>query len=285
MKNLMITTALCCAATGAAAELTYGSAFVNHHNFENDGGNIDLTTLGGAAEFRLNQLTFSGEFNRIDGEGEALDFGSVGVGYALPNGVTLGADYTRFDFGGDSADILSGYALYSFSAYTLGLSAGDSSDLSDTTYSVFGAWDVSPEGTVGADLIRLEGENIVAAYADYDLANYNLQADAIVTGEAELFAVSGAYDLGNNFSVTGSLSSLDVDGDGLTAFSVGGAYEFVPGAKAELAVGRLNVDGGANVNRLSLGVNYEFGRKTSKRRTLSNVVGTLANGTLGLTDF
>jgi hypothetical protein len=285
MKNLLITTALCCAATGAAAELTYGSAFANHHNFENDNGNVDLTTLGGAAEFRLNEFTISGEINRIDGGGDELDFGSVGVGYALGNGVTLGADYSRLSLAGVNADVLSGYAYYTFGTYTLGLSAGDSSDLSDTTYSLFGAWDVSPDGTVGADIIRVEGETLLAAYATYDLGIYSLQADAILQDQVDLFAISGSYDLGNNFSVIGSLSSVDLDGDGLTAYSIGGAYEFLPGAKVELAVARLDADVGDNVDRLTLGVNYEFGKRTSKRRTLSNVLGTAVNGTLGLTDF
>lgn len=285
MKKLMITTALCCAATGAAAELTYGSAFANRHNFDNGSAIGDLNTFGGGAEFRLNQFTISGEINRIDGDGGALDFGSIGVGYALPNGVTLGLDYSGLDIDIANIEVLSGYAFYTFGSYTLGLSAGDSSDLSDTTYSVFGAWDVSPSGTVGADVIRVEGDTLLAAYAVYDLESYSLQADAIVQDDVELFAISGSYDLGNNFSLLGSLSSVDLDGDGLTAISFGGAYEFVPGAKVELAVGRLNLDGADNVDRLSLGVNYEFGKRTSKRRTLSNVFGTIANGSLGLTDF
>ena len=287
MKNLLITTALCLAATGASAELTYGSAFAKFHNFDGDGGSADLRAFGGGIEYRANNLTFSGDIGRIDAgsSNTGFDFGSLGVAYMLQNGVTLGLDYSAFSVDGDDTDILSAYAMYSFGDYTIGLSAGDSSDLSDTAYSVFGAWDVAPTGTVGLDLIRVEGETAVAAYADYALERYSLNADAVKFDTLRVFSVSGAYDLGNSISVIGALATADEDGDGLTAVSLGAQYEFVPGANVEVAVGRINVDGGDKVDRLSLGLNYEFGKRTSKRRTLSTILGGATGSALGLTDF
>lgn len=286
-QNLLITTALCLAATGASAELTYGSAFVKSHNFDSNDGSGDLRTFGGGIEYRTNNFTFSGDIGRIDGEGETdgLDFGSVGVGYTLQNGVTIGLDYSTFSVEDDSTDVISAYAMYSFGAYTVGLSAGDSSDLSDTAYTVFGAWDVSDNGTVGADVIRVEGETGVSAYADYDLDRYSLAVDAYKFDTLRVFAVSGAYDFGNKISIIGSLAGADEDGDGTTALSVGAQYEFVEGANVEFALGRINVDGGDNIDRMTVGLNYEFGKKTSKRRTLSTILVGATSQAFGLTDF
>lgn len=285
MKNLLITTALCFAATSASAELTYGSAFAKVHNFDGNGGSNDLATYNGAIEYRYDNLIFSGEVGKIDSDGGDFDFADFGLGYTLQNGVTIGLDYSGFDLEGEDADIVSAYAMYSFGAYTLGLSAGDSSDLEDTAYSIFGAWDVSSDGTVGADIIRLDGETLIAAYATYDLDRYSLDADVFSSDGLDVFALSGGYDLGNNFAVIGSLSIADLDGDDLKALSVGAQYEFAPGANVELAVGRIDVDGGDNVDRLSLGVNYEFGKRTSKRRALGGILVDASASSLGLTDF
>lgn len=285
MKNLLITTALCLAATGASAELTYGSAFAKSHNFDGGGEDLDLTTFGGAIEYRFNNLTFSGEAGRVDVDADDLDFLDLGFGYTLQNGVTLGLEYSDFTVEDTDASIVSVYAMYTFGAYTLGLSAGDSSDLDDTAYSVFGAWDVSDSGTVGVDILRLDGETAVSAYATYDLDRYSLDADVFSTEGLDILTLAGGYDLGNNFSVIGSFALADLDGDNLTAFSIGGQYEFAPGANVELAVGRVDADGGDNIDRLTLGVNYEFGKRTSKRRALGGILVEATTSALGLTDF
>jgi len=288
MNTKLLMTALCCAAagfaTGASAELTYGKAFAKNFNFDGDGGSADLTALGGGIEYRAGSLTFSGEILNLDAEGEDLTIGSVGLGYLLQNGVTLGLDYTEFDIAGADAGVLSGYAQYSFGAYTLGLSAGDSSDLEDTTYSVYGAWDVSPTGTVGLDVVRLEGETLLAGYADYELQQYSLRADYLSLDGADLFSISGGYDLGNRFTVTGSLAIANQDDAELTGLTVGGEYEFAEGVSAELAVGRVNFEND-HANVLSIGLNYELGRKTSKRRTLGNIVANTSGSSFGLGSF
>jgi|GEM_PF-369260 hypothetical protein len=288
MKKTLLMTALCCAATGvatsASAELTYGNAFAKNYNFDGDGGSADLTALGGGIEYRTGSYVFSGELLNLDADGADLTIGSIGMGYTLRNGVTLGLDYAEFDIEGADAGILSGYAQYSFGAYTLGLSAGDSSDLSDTTYSIYGAWDVSPTGTVGLDVIRLEGETLFAGYADYELAQYSLRADLLSSDGSDLFSISGGYDLGNNFTVIGALAYAGDSGDDITGVSLGGQYEFVPGVNAELAVGRVNFEND-HANVLSLGLNYELGRKTNKRRTIGNILSDTSGAAFGIGSF
>lgn len=287
MKKLLITTALCCAATGAAAELTYGAAFAKYHNLDGDGGDLDVTTLGGAAEFRAGQFTFSGDFGNIDVDDGDFTFGSIGAGYLLQNGVTLGLDYTRFDLGdGDDLDLTAAYAFYSFGAYTIGVTAGDSSaDEDDEVYGVFGAWDVSDTGTVGFDLVRVGNENLLSAYADYDLAQYSLEADLFSVEDLNIVSLRGTYDLGNAFSLHGAVSVADLDGDDITTLAVGAGYEFAPGAKLEVEIARTDLDDAGDFDRLTVGIDYEFGKRTSKRRTLGGILATNAQVGLGLQDF
>jgi hypothetical protein len=289
MKTTLMMTLLCCAATGvatsASAELTYGKAYAKYYDF--DGGNSDLTALGGAIEARTGGLTFSANVLDLDTDLGGGTIASLGGGFELQNGVTLGLDYTdiSIDNDPDNVGILSAYAQYTFGVYTLGLSAGNSSDLSDTLYSVYGAWDVSPTGTVGVDVLRVEGETLVAAYADYDLEQYSLRADLVRDDGTSYFAVSGGYDLGNRFTVIGSLGVVDGDAGDLTGVSVGAQYELAAGVDAELSVGRLDVDGVGNANVLSVGLNYEMGRKTSKRRTLGDIAISTMASAAGLGSF
>ena len=52
-----------------------------------------------------------------------------------------------------------------------------------------------------------------------------------------------------------------------------------------LALGRLDFDSGEDVDQLTFGVNYELGRRTSKRRSLGNIFSSATGTFAGLTDF
>ena len=284
MKKLLLTTAICFAATSAAAEITYGMAFAKFHSLDDDGGDENLRTFGGGIEYRTNSFTFSGEIGRIDAGGDDLDLASVGFGYKLQNGVTFGLDHAEFDVGDADAGVTSLYASYGFSDYTLGLSIGESSDIDDTVYGVFGAWDVTPTGTVGLDYVSVDGESLTAAYVDYDLDRYNVQADVLLFDGVDVYSVAGSYDLGNRFSVIGSLSAFDFDGLDANAITVGVQYEIAEGANAELALGRISADEG-DVDLMTFGLSYEMGRRTNKRRTIGNILTSATGSIAGLTDF
>lgn len=285
MKKLFLVTGLCVAATSAAAELTYGTAFAKYHDLSGDGGDASLRTFGAGIEYRTNGFTFSGEFGRIDtGEGD-LDLWSLGLGYTLQNGVTIGLDHSEFEIADEDAGVTSIYASYAFGDYTLGLSAGDSSDLDDNVYSIYGAWDVTETGTVGLDYVRVGDEDLTSLYADYELDRYTLEADFVSLDDLDIYAIAGSYELGRGFSAIGSLAAFDLGDVDATAITVGVQYALAEGAAAELALGRIDVDDAGDVDLVTFGLNYELGRRTSKRRTLGNII-TSATGTIaGLTDF
>jgi hypothetical protein len=50
-------------------------------------------------------------------------------------------------------------------------------------------------------------------------------------------------------------------------------------------VGRIDVADFGNSNVLSIGMNYEMGRKTAKRRTLAEIVNTTTGAAAGLGSF
>ena len=286
MRFLLLTAAICMTAGAAAAELSYANVFAKRHNFDVDGaGDLDVNTYGGVIEYRYDNWTFSGELGRVDIEDLDLDFASVGAGYMMLNGVTLGLDHARFEVLNFDADVTSAYAMYTFGAYGLGLSAGGSSDLNDPVYSVFGAWDVTRDGRVGFDFVRLEEDNLLSAYADYNLDQYQVEADLITAEDFVLLAVSGAYDIGNGFSAIGSLSTFDAAGVDGNALTIGGQFSFAPGANVALALGRIDVDGAEDIDLVTFGLQYELGRKSSMRRTIANIFSDTTSSVAGLTDF
>lgn len=285
MKKLLLITCLSVTATSAAAELTYGTAFAKYHDLDGDGGDLSLRTFGVGAEFRTNAFTFSGEYGRIDTSGLDLDIWSLGVGYTLQNGVTFGLDHSEFAISDEDIGVTSIYALYGFGAYTLGLSIGDSSDVDDTVYSVFGAWDVTDTGTVGLDYVRVDGEGLTSLYADYDLDRYIVEADLVTLDGLDIYSVAGSYDLGRNFSVIGSLAAFDLGEVDANAFTIGVQYEIAEGAAAEFALGRIDVDDAGDIDLVTFGLSYETGRRTSKRRTLGNIINSATGTIAGLTDF
>ncbi len=284
-RTVLIATVITATASAAAAELTYGNLFAKHHNLDVDGvGSTDLTVFGGGIEYVAGAFTFSGELARFNLLGGDLDYASIAAEYRLNNGVSLGADYTSFDLLGTDVDLKSVFAYYDMGEYSLGLAIGDSSDLNDTVYTVFGSWDVSPTGTVGADITRIDDETLVSAFANYDLNAYNVQADLITTDGLDLVSVGGGYSFGNGFAAIGSLSYFDLAGLDGTSITVGGQYEYAEGANVELSAGRISTDAG-DVDHVSFGLNYELGGRTSGRRTLGNVIGSATGSFANLTNF
>jgi len=289
IRKIVLSAVLAMTASAAAAELTYGQAFVKYHRFDVDNGTgikLDVTSLGGGIEYRYNMFTFSGELGNVDIEGVDLTNGTVGVEYAFGGNAAVGIDYTKFDIEDIDADVTSVYAAFTTGAYTFGVAIGDSSDLDDTVYAAYAAWDVTPSGTVGLDIVHIDDETLYAGYADYDLAQYNVQADVLKLDEIELYSFAGGYDFGNRITAIGSLSFIDLGTFDARAITIGAQYEFVEGANVELALGRIKLDGAADdIDQVSVGVNYEMGRRSTKRRSLGNIVNSATGSLAGLTGF
>jgi hypothetical protein len=286
MKKLIVAAALGCVATSAAAELTYGTAFAKAHRLDVDGlGSADAESYGFGGEFRTGALTVSGELGNIDVEGLDLQFGSIGAGYSFGSGVTVGLDYTEFEILGIDDGVTSIYGTYSFDAYTLGAAIGETSEFDETVLNLFAAWDVTETGTVGLDIVHIDSDTLYAGYADYDADRYSVQADLVTVEDLDILALSGGYEVFDKVSVIGSFALADLGGLDVNAVTIGGQYEFTPGASLELALGRISPDMGDDIDLVTLGLSYEMGRRTSKRRTLGNIFSSATGSTFGLTDF
>lgn len=289
IRKFIFAAAITTSATAASAELTYGTAFAKYHTLDINNGSaikLDITSLGGGIEYKYNNFTFSGELARVEIEDVDINLGSIGAEYAFGNGFAVGLDYAKFEALGYDVDITSIFGSYTMNQYTFGAAIGDSSDLNDPAYTVYAAWDVTPTGTVGLDISRIDDETLYAGYADYELEQYDVQADVLKLDELRLVSVAGGYKFGNGLSAIASASYVDLGTETARAMSIGAQYEFVPGANVEVALGRISVNGAADdVDQVTFGLNYELGRRTSKRRSLGNIVSG-ATGTLsGLTSF
>lgn len=286
-RKIVTAATLAIVATGASAEVNYANAFAKYHDLDAGGASADLTVFGGAIELGAGDWTLSGEVAAFDLEGDNLSTLSLGVEYGFANGFSLGIDHARLDVDGlvSDIDLTSVYGYYDFGSYTLGLSVGDGSDLTDPVLSVFGSWDVTPTGRVGFDLMEIEDETLFSGYADYAGDRYSLGASLISTEGLDVFAVSGAYEVGSGFSVIGSLGTIDLLGTDLTSVSIGGSYEFAPGASAELSIGRLSASGAGDIDVVTFGLQYETGRKTTSRRSLTNIINQTTGNIVGLTNF
>jgi hypothetical protein len=285
-RILGISAALCAFAGAATAELTYANAFAGYNLLDSDVfDEAEIKTFGGAMEVEALDWVFSAQYERFHVSGGNRNFGSLGAGYQLRNDVTLGIDYADFEAVGLSASVTSGYALYDAPYHMLGASIGTSSDLDDPVYSLFGSVVVSRGGSVGMDVVWVDDDTLYAAFADYDLERYKIKADLLASDEADLLSVTGVYDLGGGFSATGSLSTFDSSiGDG-KAYSIGARYALSPDAHASMALGRIEYDGAAKIDRISAGLEYEIGGKTSGRRSLATILSDTTRVLYGLENF
>lgn len=287
MKKLMVAlAALGLTATTASAEVTYGNAFVKAHNLDAGIGSADLTTLGGGLEYVTGSWAFSGDLSFYDVDSLTdITLGSLGAEYRMSSGFAVGADTVRLDIDGlGDLSVHSLYAYYRTGDFAIGASVGDSSDLTETTYSVFGSYDISDTSRVGADVIRLEGETLAAIYGDYETDRFGLRGDFVKIEDLTAFAVAGSYKFTDKFAATASLGELDLGGADITALSVGVDYMIRDDLALSGSVGRLS-SGGDDVDVISVGLKYEMGRRTSARRSLSgvfkHVTGTVLGGVTG----
>jgi hypothetical protein len=277
---------LALAATGAHAELNYVNVFAKHQKLDDGGLNPDLTVFGGAFEYGAGAWTLSGDIGTFDILGATQTNLSFGAEYKFETGFGLGIDHVKLDGGGLVSDlaVTSLYGYYDFGTYALGASIGDSSDLTDPLVTIFGAWDVTPTGRIGVEIMELDGEAHYASYADYTVGNYDLGATFMRNDSFGVLAVNGAYTFGSGISAFGMLGGYVVGAQELTTASIGLGYEFSPGAKAEVSLGRIT-DGRNHIDSVGFGLQYETGRKTTPRRSLSNILNQ-ANGTFfGINNF
>ncbi len=279
------------AATGAQAELTYGNAFVNYHAVNSDAFDDDATVLGGAAEFTFGGWQFGGEITNVEFEGIDL-FGLTFVAsYRTPSGFTVGADFTTADFDGTDTGASNLFVMYDPGAFAIGAAFGEAEDIDDTSYTLFGSYDITHTTRLGVDFIDFGGNSIfgddrvVAVYADIRTDRFEVKLDVAKADDNTIYAASGQYMLNDKWAITGSLARLDglgFDGD---AASIGGKYYFTPDVSAKLGIGYLDTGGGDDGTLITLGLQYETGQRTAKRRTTGNIVTSILSGVAGLNDF
>jgi hypothetical protein len=184
---------------------------------------VTLAGAAGAQEFKGAELSVE-SLSFSEGDIASTTY-RASVEMGVYGGFGVAADLNFYDFGVDD-DGLSNFTLHAlydaFEFATVGaFYAQDSSD--DATATTFGVEAGRSFGAAG-----IEG---FLGFVDDEGVDYRI------------LGADGAFDIGRNFSLTGSTAFLSADEASVSRISVGGEYRFGDAGPALYAeVGRLNVD-------------------------------------------
>jgi|GEM_PF-2359957 hypothetical protein len=221
MKNLMITTALvCAAATGASAqEITYGGLMANLGVYSVDGNDADLSLFAGDIGVAVGSFDFwiDGLQASLSPEGASYDFHAdvltLGAAASFGNGFRVDVS---------SSDISVGYAFY---GYDVGI---DELGIAYDNGTYFGRFSYAKlsEDTNG-DIDGLWGLHVGYAFSDaaeMSLSVHNVDGD---WGDYidPIYILSGSYDAGV-WDVELNGISANIDGLDISLLTIGGSYDF-----------------------------------------------------------
>lgn len=289
MKFRIITAAIITVAGSSAygQELTYGQLYANTTELSIDGlGDTDVDMFGGGIEFQMNAFTFSADAARISTDLEDIDIASVSAEYKFTSGLSIGLGHSRVDFETLDVSINSIYAIYETGPFAIGAAVGDSDDLEDEAVGVFASWDVSENGTVGAEHLSLDDVDINAVYADYEADNYEFFAGYVDLEEIDGFIVDGRIDVFGSLALTGGYATFSSFGGDIDAYSVGLEYGITDSISIGASMGRISADGvSEDIDVVSFGIEFETGRRKSARSRATDIAGrggNALNGNFGL---
>jgi hypothetical protein len=250
----VIATAL--ASSAFADGVTYSSVELSYTDVEN----FDATVLTGEVDYVLNQWSFTGALSFADTDSNETTSVEVTAGYAFTSNLTgyVELGYAEDDF--DDATLYGIGAEYQTADYGVALEYNtfDEQDVDLVTLGGFYSFGTS---TVYATISDDETDTsyllgLTKAYNNLDLDVATVWTEDFDTG---LTTAAVDYDLGNNFSLTAALFTLNDDflSDGIV--SVGGSYQINEAVSAEAYVGTGYGDIDADVFGLEL--EFEVGKR------------------------
>ena len=272
------------ASSASAQELTYGQLYASTAELSFDGvdvDDVDGEIYGGGFEFVVDSFTFSGDIARVSVEDFDTDIGAIAAEYTFTNGLSLGLEHARVDFEGIDASLNSIFAVYETGSVAVGASIGDSDDLEDEPVAVFASFDVSPNGTIGAELLTLDDTDALALYADYDAETYEFYASYVDFDGFDVLIFDTSFNISTKFAVTAGYANLSFDGGGdADAYSVGAKYGITDSVDIAASYGNLSVDS-VDADVIAFGLEFEIGERTSARSSFTDVAGRTAGASTG----
>ncbi len=269
------------ASSASAQELTYGQLYASTAELSFDGVDVDVESYGGGFEFVVESFTFSGDFARVSVEDVDVDIGAIAAEYAFANGLSLGLEHVRVDLEGIDASLNSIFAVYETGSVAVGASIGDSDDLEDEPVAVFASFDVSPNGTIGAELYSLDDTDALALYADYEADTYEFYASFVDLDGVDGFIFDASLNISTQVALTAGYATFSDDADGdLDAYSFGFEYGITDSVSIGASYGNVSVES-VDADVIAFGIEFEIGKRTSARSSFTDVAGRTAGASTG----
>jgi len=241
--------------------LSYGASYAN---LSADGGSVDIFSLGGSIDYRVNNAFIGGTISYTDLSGDGDDFGVTGISaragyFVVPQAVIYGglnyvdtsetSSFSTYNIG----------AEYMIGAVTLGVNYDDSDESGyiEST-SIYAGYQVGDALEIAAGFTDTDGDTFTQVGLEYDDGTYDVAAVFADLEGTTLFGVDASYDFGNRFRVLGGY--LDFDGEA-DLFTMGGGYEVSNDMWVDLEFGRADLDG-VDFDTIGVAFTYEMGRET-----------------------
>lgn len=303
MKNLMITSALvCAAATGATAqEITYGGLLANYGTYSLDDFDADLSLFAGDIGVAVGSFDFwiEGVQGNLDLEDDSDDHYSdvltLGAGASFGDGFRIDVSSTdlSIDLGFFDTDIGIDElgAAYDNGTYFGRLSyaklSEDADGYLDGIWGLHAGYAFSDAAEVSLSVHSVDGDAddyidpIYILSGRYDAGLWDIEMNGLFTEidsyDLSLLTLGGTYDFTNEWSAYGAYTYGSIEDDDANLLRVGAAYTLNDTYKffADYTYG--DADGlDDHLDGFSVGVSMDFGDKPTSYETtadrLTNVV-------------
>lgn len=297
MKNLVVTTALACAAAGGAyaQEITYGGLLANYGTYSADDYDADLSLFAGEIGVAVDSFDFwiEGVQNTLDPEGLGADLHAdvltLGAGVSFGNGFRVDVSSTDLSFGVFIAGLDVGIDELGV-AYDSGTYFGrvsyaklseDTDGFLDGLWGLHGGYSFTDAAEVSLSVHGVDGD--VDDYVDpiyilsgsYDAGLWDVEVNGISASiddaDISLLTVGGSYNFASEWSAYGAYSYGSIEDYDANLVRIGAAYTFSDTYKVFADYTYVDVeDMDDNINGFSIGLSMDFGDKPASYETTAD---------------
>jgi predicted porin len=274
---LTLTSLAAISAAPAFAETTYLSFDLGYSELSEGGETLETLRGSAAFEGKSGKFTYGAE---LSGTQYTLSGGELNIseisailGYDVTSAITVFAGASVFEIEGEDVTSLTAGAEYAMGDLTFGAAyiSTETDGYETDGGQVYVDYDTDVLGAYAAVAFGDDMEDVYFVGLSRDVATYEVNLDAIMLDELNVYMLSGSYNVRQNIRVNASVDFFDIDGDDITQTSFGAGYMVSDDIWVDVSYDTLEVDG-ESVDGFGLKVSYETGKRglrASERVTTS----------------
>lgn len=232
MKNiaLALTGLAAISAAPAFAETTYLSFDLGYSQVSEGGDTLDTLSGSAAFEGKSGKFTYGAELSgtkfSIDGDELNVSELSAILGYDITSAITAFVGGNVFEVAGEEVTSFTAGAEYAFGDFTVGAAyiTTEVDDFETDGGQVYVDYDTDTLGAYVTVAFGDDMEDVYFAGLSRDVAAYDIDFDAMMTEDLNVYMVSGSYNIRENIRLNGSVDFFDIDGEDVTLASIGAGY-------------------------------------------------------------